>query len=132
MGRWDPKLQSLLHDYHVYNAVRADSLTPAKQKTALESLMNINEKCNGQVRARAIADGSKERHQPGYKNENRASPTVAMHSIMITATINAHERQDVATVNIPGTFLHTYNNKDTFMLLCRHLAKLMVQVNLTL
>ncbi len=55
-----------------------------------------------------------------------------MDSIMITATIDTHERWDIATVNIPGAFLHAYNNKDTFMLLRGRLAKLMVQVDTAL
>jgi hypothetical protein len=91
--------------------------------------MNIVKKHNRRVCARAIADGSKERHQPGYKKEDRASPTVATDSIMITATIDAHKCRKVATTNIPGAFLHAYNNKDTFMLLCGRLTKLMVQVS---
>jgi hypothetical protein len=102
-----------LQDYHVYNLVRANSLTPAEHKTALESLMNIVKKHDRQVRARAVADSSKERHQPGYKKEDGTSPTVMMDSNMIAATIDAHERQDVTMVDIPGTFLHAYNNKDT-------------------
>jgi hypothetical protein len=52
-----------------------------------------------------------------------------MDSIMITATIKAHKHWSVSTVDIPGAFLHAYNDKDTCMLLCGCLAKLMVQVN---
>ncbi len=118
-----------LNNYQVYNPVKAVPLTPTECQTALESLMNIVKKRNGRVRACTVVDWSKERHQPRYKKEDGASPTVATDSIMITATIDAHERRDVATINIPGTFLHTYNNKDTFMLLHGCLAKLMVQVN---
>jgi hypothetical protein len=121
-----------LHDYHIYNPVQANSLTPAKQKMVLELLMNIVDKRNGQVRIHAIADGSKEWHQLRYKKEDGTSSTIATDSIMITATIDAHERQDIATVNIPGAFLHAYNDKDTFMLLRRRLTKLMVQVDPTL
>ncbi len=121
-----------LHDYNVCNLFQADSLTPAKGKMALELLMNIVKKCNRQVRTHAIADSSKEQCQPEYKKEDSASPTITMDSIMITATINAHKCWDVTMVDIPGAFLHAYNNKDTFMLLCRHLAKLMVQVDPTL
>jgi hypothetical protein len=51
---------------------------------------------------------------------------------MITATIHAHKCRNVATIDIPGAFLHAYNDKDTFMLLRGCLAKLMVQVNPTL
>jgi hypothetical protein len=91
--------------------------------------MNILEKRDGRVCARAVADGSKEQHQPGYKKEDGASPTIATDSIMITATIDAQKCHNVATVDIPGAFLHAYNSKDTFMLLRDHLARLMVQVD---
>jgi hypothetical protein len=94
--------------------------------------MNIIDKCDRRVRACGVADRSNKRRRPGYKKEDGASPTVRTDSIMITATINAHKCHDVATVNIPGAFLHVCNDKDTFMLLCGCLAKLMVQVNPTL
>ncbi len=115
-----------LHTYKTYHPVHAKSLSPAEQKQALLSLMNIVKKCDGRVHARAVPDGSKERTQPGYKKEDGASQTVATNSIMITATINAHEQCDVATIDIPGAFLHAYNDKETFMLLKGRLAKLMV------
>jgi hypothetical protein len=78
---------------------------------------------------RTCANSSKERQEPGYKNEDGASHTVATNSIMITATIDAHKCRNVATIDIPGAFLHVYNGKDTFLLLRVHLAELMVQVN---
>ena len=68
--------------------------------------MNIVEKRDRRVRAQAVADGSKEHTLPGYKKEDGASPAVATDSIMITAAINAHERRNVATIDIPGAFLH--------------------------
>jgi hypothetical protein len=61
--------------------------------------------------------------------EDGSSSTVDTDSIMIAATIDAHKCCNVATVDIPEAFLHAYNNKDTFMLLCGCLAELMVQVN---
>jgi hypothetical protein len=86
-----------LHTYETYHPVHTKSLSPAELKQALLSLMNIAEKRNGRVCAQAVADGSKERTQPGYKKEDRASPTIATNSIMITAAIDAHERRDIAT-----------------------------------
>jgi hypothetical protein len=123
------KLTQLHHDYQVYNSIKANSLSPTECKTALESLMNIIEKWDGCICTCACANGSKECQEPGYKKGDGASPTVATNSIMITATIDDHERRNVATVDIPGAFLHVYNGKDTFMLLCICLAELMVQVN---
>ena len=91
--------------------------------------MNIVEKRDGRVKAQAVADCSKERTQPGYKKEDGASPTVATDSIMITSAIEAHEQRDVATIYIPGTYLHAYNDKETLMLLKGCLAELMVQID---
>jgi hypothetical protein len=91
--------------------------------------MNIVKKQGRCVHARMCTDGSKDCQEPGYKKEDGASPTVATNSIMITATIDAHKCHDVATIDIPRAFLHAYNDKDTFMLLCGFLTELMVQVN---
>jgi hypothetical protein len=118
-----------LHTYVTYHPVHANFLSPDKRWQSLSSLMNIVEKRDGRVWARACANGSQEQRQPGYKMENGASPTVATYSIMVTATINAHEQCFVATIDIPGAFLNAYNNKETFMLLKGCLAKLMAQVN---
>jgi hypothetical protein len=118
-----------LHTYKTYYPVHAKLLSPEERKQALSSLMNIVEKCDGRVRAQAVADGSKDGTQPGYKKEDGASPTIATGSIMITATINDHKQRNVATIDIPGAFLHAYNDKETFMLLKGRLVKLMVQVD---
>jgi hypothetical protein len=48
---------------------------------------------------------------------------------MITATIDANEHCNIATVDIPGAFLHAYNHKDTFMLPRGCLPEHMVKVN---
>jgi hypothetical protein len=91
--------------------------------------MNIVKKQDGRVCARACADGSKERLEPGYKKEDGASPTVAIDSILISATIDTQEGRDVATINIPGAFLNAYNDNKMIMLLKGRLAELMVQVD---
>jgi hypothetical protein len=48
---------------------------------------------------------------------------------MITTAIDAHERRNVATIDITGAFLHAYNDKEAFMLIKGRLTKLMVQVD---
>jgi hypothetical protein len=88
--------------------------------------MNIVEKQDGRVCARACADSSKEQLEPGYKKEDGTSPMVATDSILISATIDTHKGHDVATIDNPGAFLNAYNDKETIMLLKRRLTKLMV------
>ncbi len=66
-----------LHTYETYHPVHAKLLSPDKHQQALLSLMNIVKKRDSQVRTRAVADGSKECTQSGYKKEDGASPTIA-------------------------------------------------------
>ena len=44
----------------------------------------------------------------GYnKKDYAASPIVATESVIITATVDAHEGQYMATFDTPGAYLHT-------------------------
>ena len=45
------------------------------------------------------------------------------------SNIEAHKDQDVATFDVPGTFLHTDNDEERIMLLKDRLAELMVQMD---
>ena len=60
--------------------------------------------------------------------EDAASPTAATESVILTAVIDAHEGRDVATMDIPGVFLHALNDEFVLMLFEGTLAKLMVQI----
>jgi hypothetical protein len=53
---------------------------------------------------------------------------MATESVFITAVIDAHKGWEVATYDVPGTFLHANSNKDITMILKGKLAELMVQV----
>ena len=61
--------------------------------------------------------------------EEAAAPTVAHESVIVTATIDAKEKQEVVTIDIPGAFLHADKKR-----LCDHemngsLAELMVKTD---
>jgi len=74
---------------------------------------------------------SKQRHHPGYKKEDSASPIVFLEGVLITAAIKTHEDRGIAYFNIPGTFLYAkYEDDDVFLLLRGKLAKLMVDPNM--
>ena len=57
--------------------------------------MFLVEKRDGRIKARGVADGSKQRTMPGYKKEDASSPTVSNEGIMITCAIDrgVHPRQ---------------------------------------
>ena len=50
-------------------------------------------------------------------------------SIFVTATINAREKQEVMTIDIPGAFLHATNEDYVIMRMNRTLAELMAKTD---
>ena len=117
------------HDMETYFPLDPTSLSKQDRADALSSLMFLTQKRDGRVKARGVADGSKQRRRPGYKKEDAASPTVSNEGVMITGAIEAHEGRDVVTFDIPGAYLHALSDKQTIMLLKGPLAELMVMVD---
>jgi hypothetical protein len=101
------------------------NLTAKQKREALESMMFLKEKRDGTIKGRACADGRKQRETavPGAAT----SPTVAVESVMITATIDAHEGRDVAVVDVPGAFLSADMDEYVIMTIKGRLAELMVK-----
>ena len=85
-----------------------DRRNPADMSTqerhaALRCLMFLKQKRYGKIKCRGCADGMKQR---GSINKSETStPIVATEALMLTCVIDAMERQDVATVDIPGAFM---------------------------
>ena len=78
------------------------SVSASERKKALESLIFLVEKKDGRIKARHCANGSKQRQW--MPSEEAASPTVMTESVMLTGAIEAKERRDVATFDIPNAF----------------------------
>ena len=82
-------------------------LTKDERASTLKYLLYLEEKRDGLVKIRGCADG---RLQKLYTSKIETSlPTASLAGIMLTCMINAFEKQDVATVDIPGAF---FSNKD--------------------
>ena len=103
------------------------SLTREDRRNALSLLMFLTEKRTGAVKARACANGSVQRSH--IAKEEAAAPTISSDAIFVQATIFAHEKQYVATCDIPGAFLQADNPDFVLMRLDGILAELMVQVD---
>jgi hypothetical protein len=78
-------------------------MTAEQKKATLRYLMFLTKKRCGRVKARGCADGRKQRETTA--KEDASAPTVAIESVMLSATIDAMEGRDVATVDIPGAFM---------------------------
>jgi hypothetical protein len=116
-----------MHDMVAYTPVDASTMTREQKLKALESLMFLVKKRCGRIKARACANGSKQRVY--IRKEDAASPTIGTDIVFITGSIEAHEGREVVTVDIPGAFLHTDTDEHIHMLLRRELAELMVRID---
>jgi hypothetical protein len=105
--------------------VNEGDLTARQKKSALESLMFLKEKRDGSIKGRACADGRKQRE--GSTKSDATSPTVSLESVLITATIDAFEKREVAIVDVPGAYLTAYMDEEVFMCLRGRLTELMVK-----
>lgn len=61
------------------------------------------EKCNGDIKGRAVADGRPQRKY--IPKEDAASSTVSLESIVLLLMIDARKEREVATADIVGDFL---------------------------
>ena len=96
---------------------------------SLSSLLFITEKRNGDIKARKVADDSKQRSYDGYGKSDGSSPTVVTVSIFLTGVVDAREGREVAMLTIANAFLHAENDKKILMLLRGKLAEMMVKID---
>ena len=94
-----------LHDRDCWTPIHVSSMTKTERAKALESLIFLVEKKDGKIKARHCANGSKQRDW--MKSEEAMSPTVMTESVLLTAAIEAEEKRDVATFDIPNAFIQT-------------------------
>jgi hypothetical protein len=111
----------------IFNPKMASELTKAQKRAALEYLMYLKQKRCGRIKARGCADGRKQRL---YKTkEETSSPTVTTEALFITSTIDAEERRKIATVDIPGAFMHADMDELVHVRLSGPMAALLVRVD---
>ena len=63
-----------IHSFKTYEPLKASNLTWEEKKEALNSLLFVTEKRNGDLKACQVVDGSKQRTYDGYDKKDGASP----------------------------------------------------------
>ena len=65
----------------------------------------IKQKRSGVIKGCKCVNGSKQ-CKCLKENESAALPTVSLESLIVTMMVDAYEKRDVVTFDIPGTYLH--------------------------
>ena len=119
---------SQIHAMDTYEPIMKSLLKIEDRRNSLASLMFITEERNGDIKARKVVDGSKQRMYDRYNKSDGLLPTVSTDSIFLTGVVDAREKRTKAILDIANVFLHTENNEKILILLCGKLSKMMVQV----
>ena len=114
-----------LHQRKVCEPHKATNLSADQCKASLGYLMFLKQKCSGQIKGQGCADGQKQCLYTG--KEEKTFPTVATESVMLTSTSDAKEGRDLATVDIPGAFMHSDQDKTMHLRLQGTLSDLLVK-----
>lgn len=115
-----------LHERQVMKPVDAKTLTHAEKRGALDYLMFLKEKRTGKIKGRGCADGRKQRLYTA--KEDASSPTVAIESLMLTCVIDAKEKRDVATADIPGAFMQADMDEVVYMRLEGKMVEILLEI----
>jgi hypothetical protein len=115
-----------LYDRAVMEPVHKSDLTPEERKGALRYLMFLKEKRCGTIKGRGCADG---RSQGEYMSKQEtSSPTVATKSLILSC-VDAIEKRDVATCDIPGAFMQSDMKEKVVMKLEGVMAEVVLKID---
>jgi hypothetical protein len=90
----------------VMSGCHARELTREQKKRALRYLMFLKQKRCGLIKGRGCVDG---RPQRLWKNkQDTTSPTVMIESLFLSCVMDAYEKRDVATIDIPSAFMQAF------------------------
>ena len=79
------------------------------------------------IKGRACADGRKQRRY--ISKEETSSPTIQIESLILSLSIDAKEKRDIATANVVGAYLLTEMQEYTLIKVTGESAEIMCRVN---
>jgi hypothetical protein len=111
------------------DVINAHQMTHEQKDKALRYLMFLEEKRCGRIKGRGCANGCKQRL---YKTkEENSSPTVSVEALFLSCIIDALQRRDVGTCDIPGAFMQADIDEELHILFEGELVDLLIQVEPT-
>lgn len=119
-----------IHDMEGFQPKHWYELTKEERADALKYLMYLKKKRGGRIKGRGCADGRKQRAY--IPKAEASSPTATLQGIMLTCMIDAYEKRDVATVDIPGAFLQAKmpeEDRDVHVVLDGRMAELLAKIS---
>jgi hypothetical protein len=99
-----------LHWRNSFTPVHWKDIVQEKCDQILESYVFVKKKHSGEIKARKVAGGNKQRDFIG--KESASLPMVLTDAVLLTLIIDATEHRDVAIIDIPNAFIQTVVEDD--------------------
>ena len=115
------------HNLDVITPIDVKSMTKQQKSRALSYLMFLKEKRDGNIKGRGCANGQKQ--QLWMQKEQTSSPTVSNQALFLSCLIDAKERRDIATADVPGAFLQTKSKGEVIIRLDQQMAVKLARIN---
>ena len=96
-----------------YEPIQAVNLTKMQQNNALRIINLIEEKRNGRLKGRSVADG-RPQHML-YTKDETSSPTTTPESVFLTTLIDAVEERHVVVADVMGAYLNADMDADSIV-----------------
>ena len=80
-------------------------LTTKQKARMVKSFIFLNKKRSGEIKTQKVLGGNVQRDY--ISKEEASSPTAYTKAVILTAVIDAKERRDVVTIDIPNAFCQT-------------------------
>ena len=97
------------HERNVFDPIDINLLTESEKGKAMESLIFLVEKSDKRIKVQTCANGSIQREF--ISKEEASNPTATIESILLTGIIEAKDKRDVMTIDIPNAFSQMLTNK---------------------
>ena len=107
--------------------IDVNEMTREEKRVCLQYLVFLKQKRSGRIKGRGCADGQKQRDFI-TKDESSAS-TISTEALFLTCKIDALEKRDVATTDIPGAFMQADMDEIVNMKIEGKMAQLMKKID---
>ena len=92
-----------MHQRICFKPELVKNLTPMERKQAMRGLMILRQKKDGTTKGRLAYNGKPTR--TWISREEASSPTASQEGIFLTSTVDANERRDIMSVDIPNAYI---------------------------
>ena len=104
---------SQLHHRATFKPLDRNRMTAEQHKQKLRSHLFLKKKRDGTIKGRTVAGGNKQ--HDFITKEEASSPTASTEAVLYTCIIDAEERRNITTLDIPNAFITTVVEREEDM-----------------